>query len=209
MTESPQNSSRKKLLFSPTVDLQASQKVSSVNLSMRLVLPTPREPMIIICSLKSAGLGGIFLRRDWAPRAGEEFAEPPLPPAALRGMSNLGSISNPTSVILRQKRAEDGISNQRSAAALLLLLMRGKVWWSPTVDGQPLETGAVVTSHPVPVPLCFPLCVLGTEAPAKLLLARSDQCVDQEWKTRIWRVKKNFIFTGLLSCRRVLWKTAL
>lgn len=48
----------------PTVDLQASQKVSSVKRSMRLVLPTPRDPMMITCSLKSAGRGGCFLRRD-------------------------------------------------------------------------------------------------------------------------------------------------
>lgn len=78
-------------MVSPTVDLQASLKVSSVNLSMMLVLPTPREPIIIICSLKSAGLGGTFLRRDCAPKAGEEFADPPLP-AALRAMSYLWSI---------------------------------------------------------------------------------------------------------------------
>lgn len=60
---------------------------------MRLVLPTPREPIIIICSLKSAGLGGIFLRRDWAPRAGDEFSDPLPLPAALCGTSYLGSIS--------------------------------------------------------------------------------------------------------------------
>lgn len=89
--------------FSPTVDLQASQKVSSVYLSMRLVLPTPREPIMMIWSLKSAGLGGIFLRRDWAPRAGDEFPEPLPPPAALRGMSYLGSISNSTFGITRKK----------------------------------------------------------------------------------------------------------
>lgn len=88
-----QTQSRKHQLSSPTVDLQASQKVSSVNLSMRLVLPTPREPIMIICSLKSAGLGGIFLRRDWAPRAGDEFSDPLPLPAALCGMSYLGSIS--------------------------------------------------------------------------------------------------------------------
>ncbi|MEJ1281679.1 hypothetical protein NN561_012629 [Cricetulus griseus] len=35
----------------PTVDLQASQNVSSVKRSMRLVLPTPREPMMMTCSL--------------------------------------------------------------------------------------------------------------------------------------------------------------
>lgn len=92
-TKSWQTKSRKHHLSSPTVDLQASQKVSSVNLSMRLVLPTPREPIIIICSLKSAGLGGIFLRRDWAPKAGDEFSDPLPLPAALCGMSYLGSIS--------------------------------------------------------------------------------------------------------------------
>lgn len=31
----------------PTVDLQASQNVSSVKRSIRLVLPTPREPMMM------------------------------------------------------------------------------------------------------------------------------------------------------------------
>lgn len=68
----------------PTVDLQASQKVSSVKRSIRLVLPTPREPIMMTCSLKSAGLGGCFLRRAWPPdSAGEPVPRPPPPPARL------------------------------------------------------------------------------------------------------------------------------
>lgn len=73
------------LKSTPTVDLHASQKVSSVNLSIRLVFPTPREPMMITCSLKSATLGSIFLRRCDAPTAGE-------PPPALRWTPNPESI---------------------------------------------------------------------------------------------------------------------
>lgn len=84
----------------PTVDLQASQKVSSVKRSMRLVLPTPRDPMMITCSLKSAGRGGCFLRRDCPPEsAGDPAAEPaprssPPPPALRCGSPEPGSISD-------------------------------------------------------------------------------------------------------------------
>lgn len=138
-------------MSSPTVDLQASQKVSSVNLSMILVLPTPREPIMIIWSLKSAGLGGIFLRRDWAPRAGDEFAEPPPPPAALRGMSYLESISNSTFVMISKtdKRPYTVIQPKQCAISNFLLSPKkfAKVCHSPTVVVvQPLETGAVMTS---------------------------------------------------------------
>lgn len=65
----------------PTVDLQASQKVSSVKRSIRLVLPTPREPMMMTCSLKSAGLGGCLRRRAWPPDSAGEPAPNPPPPA--------------------------------------------------------------------------------------------------------------------------------
>lgn len=84
----------------PTVDLQASQKVSSVKRSMRLVLPTPRDPMMITCSLKSAGRGGCFLRRDCPPEsAGDPPAEPaprssPPPPTLRCGSPEPGSISD-------------------------------------------------------------------------------------------------------------------
>lgn len=83
----------------PTVDLQASQKVSSVKRSIRLVLPTPREPMMMTCSLKSAGRGGCFLRRACPPdSAGDPPAEPapsssPPPPALRCASPEPGSIS--------------------------------------------------------------------------------------------------------------------
>lgn len=145
------NQRSKRLLSAPTVDLQASQKVSSVYRSMRLVLPTPREPMMMIWSLKSAGLGGIFLRRDWAARAGDEFAEPPPPLAALLGMSYLGSISSSTFGIIIQtwQSTKDGLEKNETAFYNFYssLLKFDKVCHLPTiVVVQPLETRAAVTS---------------------------------------------------------------
>lgn len=67
---------------------------------MRLVLPTPRDPMMITCSLKSAGRGGCFLRRDCPPEsAGDPPAEPaprssPPPPTLRCGSPEPGSISD-------------------------------------------------------------------------------------------------------------------
>lgn len=84
-------------------------------------------------------------------RAGDEFAEPPPPPAALLGMSYLGSISGSTfGIIIQTRQSTDAVVESNETAFYNFcssLLKFDKVCHLPTiVVVQPLETGAVMTS---------------------------------------------------------------